>query len=54
MCLQSVYLRLSVMWSGREKESVCVVVTLQRVWCMRVFLLSVEGVEKHLFNLVYN
>ncbi len=33
---------------------VCVVVTLRRVWCMCVFLLSVEGVERHLFNLVYN
>lgn len=32
----------------------CVAVTLRRVWCMHVFLLSVEGVEKHLFNLVYN
>lgn len=32
----------------------CVVVTLRHVWCMCVFLLSVEGIEKHLFNLVYN
>lgn len=32
----------------------CVVVTLRHGWCMCVFLLSVEGIEKHLFNLVYN
>lgn len=33
---------------------VCAVVTLQHVWCMHVFLLSAEGIEKHLFNLVCN
>lgn len=36
-------------WVGSMWRPVC-----DYKWCTRVFLLSVEGVEKHLFNLVYN
>lgn len=33
---------------------VCEIATPWRVWCMHVFLLCAERVQKHLFNLVYN